>query len=103
MDATGNADVLPRLLGLVRPRGTIVLKTTTERPSSLDLSSLVVREQRLVGSRCGRFAPALAALAQGVFDVQSLISARYPLAQGIAAFARAQQRGVLKVIVRCEN
>lgn len=103
VDATGNADVLPRLLGLVRPRGTIVLKTTTERPSSLDLSSLVVREQRLVGSRCGRFAPALAALAQGVFDVHGLISARYPLAQGIEAFARAQQRGVLKVIVRCEN
>lgn len=103
VDATGNADVLARLFALVRPRGAIVLKTTTERPSSLDLSSLVVREQRLIGSRCGRFAPALAALAQGIVDVSGLVTARYPLAEGIDAFARAQQRGVLKVLVRCEN
>src|SRR5262249_35857544 len=47
VDATGNADALPRLLPLVRPRGTIVLKTTTERPTTVDLAPLVVNEVRL--------------------------------------------------------
>jgi threonine dehydrogenase-like Zn-dependent dehydrogenase len=101
VDATGNPDVLGRLLPLVRPRGTIVLKTTTERPAQIDLSPLVVREQRLVGSRCGRFEPALLLLARGGIDVQGLVAARYPLADGVAAFRRASERSVLKVLVRC--
>lgn len=101
VDATGNPDVLGRLLPLVRPRGTIVLKTTTERPAQIDLSPLVVREQRLVGSRCGRFEPALLLLARGELDVQGLVAARFPLADGVAAFQRASERSVLKVLVRC--
>lgn len=99
VEATGNADVLPRLPGLVRPRGTIVLKTTSERPTTIDLSGLVVREQRLVGSRCGRFEPALDVLARGHVDVQQLVSARFRLDQGPAAFARAAEHGTLKVLV----
>src|SRR5262245_7708406 len=89
VDATGNADALPRLLPLVRPRGTIVLKTTTERPTTLDLAPLVVHELRVIGSRCGRFAPALDALARRTVPVERLIDARYPLAQGEQAFAHA--------------
>ncbi len=101
VEASGHADVLARLLPLVRPRGTIVLKTTTERPASLDLSSLVVHEQRLLGSRCGRFAPALDVLARGAIDVRSLVDAHFPLEDGIAAFRQASTSGVLKVLVRC--
>lgn len=99
VEATGNADVLPRLLPLVRARGTIVLKTTSERPTALDLSALVVGEQRIVGSRCGRFAAALDLLAEHDFDVRPLISARYPLEQGAQAFAHAGARGTLKVLL----
>jgi len=99
VEASGNADVLPRLLPLVAPRGTIVLKTTTERPTTFDLAPLVVAEQRLVGSRCGRFAPALDALARGVIDVRPLITARYPLAESVAAFHRAGSPGALKVLL----
>ena len=99
VEATGNADVLPRLLPLVRARGTIVLKTTSERATAIDLSGLVVREQRLVGSRCGRFEQALDVLARCDVDVKKLISARFALADGAAAFARAAEGGVLKVLV----
>jgi threonine dehydrogenase-like Zn-dependent dehydrogenase len=99
VEATGNADVLPRLLAHVRPRGTLVVKTTTERPVTLDLGRLVVDEIRLVGSRCGRFAPALQALAEGTVDPRPLVAARYPLADGAAAFAHAARRGVLKVLL----
>jgi len=100
VDATGNADALPRLLPLVRPRGTIVLKTTTGRPTTADLAPLVVHELRLLGSRCGRFAPALDALARRAVPVERLIDARYPLADGEQAFAHASRRGALKVLVQ---
>ncbi|MCY2956631.1 MAG: alcohol dehydrogenase catalytic domain-containing protein [Planctomycetota bacterium] len=100
VDATGNSDVLPRLLALVRPRGTIVIKTTTERPTSICWSSLVVNEQRLIGSRCGRFAPAIAALANGSVPVERWIAARYPLAQALQAFQHAGTKGTLKVLLQ---
>ena len=100
VDATGNATVLPRLLPLVRPRGTIVLKTTTERPTQADLSLLVVNELRLLGSRCGEFAPALQALARRAVPVERLVAAHFPLEQGESAFARAAQKGTLKVLLQ---
>lgn len=99
VEATGSADALPRLLSFVRPRGTLVLKTTTERPVTLDLARVVVDEIEVVGSRCGRFAPALALLAQGAVPTLGLIAARYPLASAEAAFAHAARRGTLKVLL----
>lgn len=99
VEATGNPDALARLLPFVRPRGTVVLKTTTERPSTVDLSALVIHELRLVGSRCGRFDRALAALAEGL-PAERLIAARYDLDDGAAAFAHASRPGTLKVLVQ---
>ncbi len=60
----------------------------------------MINEIRVQGSRCGPFAPALRALSQKLVDVSSLISARYSLDDGLAAFEHAGQRGVLKVLVR---
>ena len=65
--------------------------------------SLVVDEIILRGSRCGPFAPALRLLAEGRVQVESLIHARYGLADGLAAFERAQQRGTLKVLLTMES
>lgn len=100
VDASGNPEVLPRLLPLVRPRGTVVLKTTTERPVQADLSLLVIHELRLIGSRCGRFAPAIDALLRDQIPVISLIAARYPLAEAKAAFTHAGTKGTLKVLLQ---
>jgi threonine dehydrogenase-like Zn-dependent dehydrogenase len=99
VEATGRADVLPRLLRHVRPRGTIVLKTTIEQPLALDTALFVVNELTLVGSRCGPFAPALRALAAGQVPVERFVQARYPLAEGAAAFVHAARRGTLKVLI----
>ncbi len=99
VEATGQPDVLPHALARVRPRGILVLKTTTERPSTVDLSRLVVDEITMVGSRCGPFDSALAALAAGDVPVQKLIAARYPLVDGVAAFDAAQAAGALKILV----
>jgi threonine dehydrogenase-like Zn-dependent dehydrogenase len=99
VDATGDPAGLATALGLVRPRGTVVMKTTIATPHRIDLGPAVVNEVTLVGSRCGRFAPALAALAQGRVAVAPLVDAVYPLDDAVEAFTRAAAPGTLKVLV----
>lgn len=99
VECTGSAQGLETALHLVRPRGTIVLKSTVADRGSLDLAPIVINEIRVQGSRCGPFAPALRALAQRRVDVEPLITATYPLEDGLAAFERAAQPGVLKVLL----
>ncbi len=99
VEATGDPEVLPRLMGHVRPRGTVVLKTTTERPTTMDLAPLVVDEITLVGSRCGPFHKAMTALADGAVDPRPMIVARYPLADAARGIEHAGQPGVLKVLM----
>lgn len=108
VEATGSLAGFKQGRALVRPRGTLVLKSTfagdlaplLASSGGLNfLSALVVDEITLVGSRCGPFAPALRLLAEGRVDVQSLIHARYPLADALAALDHAQRPGVLKVLL----
>ncbi len=99
VEATGAPEGLEIALGQVVPRGTIVLKSTLADPGEVNLSRAVVDEVTLVGSRCGPFAPAVAALASGRIDVRPLVSAVYPLEDALSAFEKAGQKGVLKVLL----
>ncbi|RME98014.1 MAG: alcohol dehydrogenase [Chloroflexi bacterium] len=99
VEATGSPAGFAAARALVRPRGVLVLKSTFAADVSLDLSGLVVDEITVVGSRCGPFDAALRLLEQRQVDVESLISARYPLDEGPAAFDRAVSAGVLKVLL----
>lgn len=99
VEATGNPAGLSRALQIVRPRGTVVLKTTTAAPIELNLAPVVVHELSLVGSRCGDMRRAMAHLAAGRIDPTALVSARYPLARAEDALARAGSKGVLKVLL----
>jgi threonine dehydrogenase-like Zn-dependent dehydrogenase len=99
VDCTGSESGLPTALRLVRPRGTIVLKTTVAGVQSMAWAPFVIDEVTLVGSRCGPFDQALAALDQGLVDVQPLISDRFSLSDGVAALDRAREKGVLKVLL----
>ena len=101
MECTGNPDGLALARKAVRPRGTIVLKSTYHGETTLDLSSIVVDEITLVGSRCGPFALALEALARGPGGRRPLVHARYPLREALAAFEHAARPGTLKVLVDC--
>ena len=83
----------------VHPAGTLILKSTFAGDVSLNLSALVVDEVTLVGSRCGPFAPALRLLAGGCVDPLPMVDARYVLSEGTAAFQKAAEQGVLKVLV----
>lgn len=100
IDCTGSAGGLAAAAALVRPRGTVVLKSTVAGTSELNLAPFVVDEITVVGSRCGPFGPALRALAAGRVAVEALISAEYPLSRAAEAFAHAQRKGTLKVLLR---
>jgi threonine dehydrogenase-like Zn-dependent dehydrogenase len=100
VEASGSADGFATALGLVRPRGTLVLKSTFHGTTAFDAAPIVVDEISVVGSRCGRFAPALELLRAGSVDVESLIAEEHALADGLHALRRAAAPGVLKVLLR---
>jgi threonine dehydrogenase-like Zn-dependent dehydrogenase len=101
VECTGNPEGLTLALRAVRPRGTVVLKSTYHGQATLDLARVVVDEITLMGSRCGPFAPALALLALGQVEVRPLVEGRYPLSDATAAFDHAARPGALKVLVEC--
>ncbi len=100
VEATGSPDGFALAKEAVHPRGTLVLKSTYAGTPRIPMSALVVDEVHVVGSRCGPFAPALRLLASGCLDPRPLIDARYPLADGLEAFAHAARRGVFKVLLQ---
>ncbi|MBE9260479.1 MULTISPECIES: alcohol dehydrogenase catalytic domain-containing protein [Aphanizomenonaceae] len=103
VDCTGNPEGFNIARRALRPRGTLILKSTYAGNLSLDASSLVVDEITLIGSRCGPFVPALELLATGKVDVQYLIDSSYPLSQGLEAFEKAKTKGVLKVLLEMSS
>jgi threonine dehydrogenase-like Zn-dependent dehydrogenase len=103
VECTGNPAGFAIARRALRPRGTLVLKSTYAGNLSFDASALVVDEITLIGSRCGPFPAALDLLAAQKVDVQPLIHDRYPLSQGLAAFERAQTRGAMKVLLEMER
>jgi threonine dehydrogenase-like Zn-dependent dehydrogenase len=100
VEATGSPKGIGRALSLVHPRGTIVWKSTHHGPSRFDAAPLVVNEVTVVGSRCGRFEPALSLLASGRVDVRPLLSSLFPLASAARALREAARPGVLKVLLK---
>jgi len=100
VDATGSARGLAQAVALCAPRGTVVLKSTVHDRVELDTAPVVVDELTLIGSRCGPFAPALRLLASGAIDVDGLVTESFALRDAPRAFARAAERGVLKVLLR---
>ncbi len=99
VDATGSAEGLRNAANMVEPRGRVVMKSTVHGNVSIDTAPLIVNEITLIGSRCGRFEPALALLEQGKVRVTPLISAEFSLSDGVEAFRTAAKKGVLKVIL----
>jgi threonine dehydrogenase-like Zn-dependent dehydrogenase len=102
VEATGSASGFERARSLLRPRGTMVLKSTYHGVLELDAAPLVIDEITVIGSRCGPFAPALRALHDGRIDPTPLIEDAYPLTDGLAALERAAAPGVAKVQLLCE-
>ena len=100
VDATGSGEGLRAAVTMCEPRGTIIMKSTVHGLVTIDTAPVIVNEVTLVGSRCGRFEPALRLLKSKKIDVTSLIADAFPLDRAPEAFARAATKGVLKVLLR---
>lgn len=103
VDATGNPEGLSTAIRLTRPLGTIVLKSTFAGDQQVDLTKVVVDEIRIVGSRCGPFAPALRLLQSQRIDVQSMIDGEYPIEEAMEAMRHAAQPGVRKILLNLDG
>ncbi|HYH86666.1 MAG TPA: alcohol dehydrogenase catalytic domain-containing protein [Pyrinomonadaceae bacterium] len=100
VEASGSASGFATALRLLRPRGTLVLKSTFHGTTEISAAPVVVDEISIVGSRCGRFAPALELLRRDAVDVDSFIHEVFPLSEGVRALEQAAAPGVLKVLLR---
>jgi threonine dehydrogenase-like Zn-dependent dehydrogenase len=101
VEATGSGLGLAEALDLVRPRGTIVMKSTVHGAAPVATWPMVVNEVTIVGSRCGPFRPAIALLASGAVRVEPLVAGVFPLEDYDRAFEEAR-RG-LKVLFALEG
>jgi threonine dehydrogenase-like Zn-dependent dehydrogenase len=100
VDATGASGGLETAVRMVRPRGTVFMKSTVHGSVAIDTAPIVVNEITLVGSRCGRFEPAIRLLQSGAINVSDMVSEERPLSKASLAFTRAGKKGVLKVLLR---
>ena len=100
VEATGSTSGFLDSMKLVRPKGSVILKSTIASKENLDLTPAVVNEITLVGSRCGPFRPAINALATGVISVDGLIDSEYPLEKYHDALKRAKESNTLKVVLK---
>lgn len=100
VEATGLQDGFSLARQAIRPRGTLVMKSTYKGETSVDFSSIVVDEINIVGSRCGPFEPALRLMEMELVDPSILIAAEFKLGEILQAFKHAAQPGALKVLVK---
>jgi len=100
VEASGSPGGFETALKLLRPRGTLVLKSTFHGTTELNAAPVVVDEISIVGSRCGRFAPALELLSRDAVETDALVHEEFTLSEGARALERAAAPGVLKVLIR---
>lgn len=100
IEASGSPSGFSSALDFLHPRGVLLLKSTFHGATEMDAARIVIDEISVVGSRCGRFAPALELLKTNAVDVDDLISEEFALADGVAAMQRAAEPGVLKLLLR---
>jgi threonine dehydrogenase-like Zn-dependent dehydrogenase len=100
VEASGSESGFQTALDLLKPRGKLVLKSTFQGEPRWQAARVVVDEITIVGSRCGRFAPALELLKNKAVDVENMITEEFRLENGVPAMEWAAERGVLKVLLR---
>lgn len=100
IEATGSISGFESALSLVKPRGTLVLKSTVAASKEFNLAPIVIDEIRVQGSRCGQFAPALRLLASGKVDFSPMISGVFSIDDAIAGFEKNKEKDTLKVLLK---
>ncbi|MBQ6516709.1 alcohol dehydrogenase catalytic domain-containing protein [bacterium] len=100
VEATGTASGFESAMNLVKPRGTLVLKSTVATGKELNLAPIVINEITVLGSRCGQFIPALTLLKNERIDFKPLISGIYDAEDAIEAFEKNKEKETLKVLIK---
>jgi threonine dehydrogenase-like Zn-dependent dehydrogenase len=103
IEATGSPSGLALAQQITAPRGVLVLKSTFHGAANVETWPIVVKELTVIGSRCGPFPRALALLRSGCVDPRPLISRTFSLKDAAKAIRYAQERGVMKVLLRPER
>ncbi|KPK95932.1 hypothetical protein AMJ80_02755 [bacterium SM23_31] len=103
IECSGEPSGLKLAMNIVEPKGIIILKSTYAADAAFDLSPIVINEISLAGSRCGNFPPALQLLEENIIDTNSLITAMYPLSEGLEAFRRAGEKDSLKILLKIND
>jgi len=103
VEASGSESGFSLALDLLKPRGKLVLKSTFSGRTNTELWRVVVEEITIVGSRCGRFAPAIRLLEDNKINVENLVSEEFSLSEGVRAMRRAEEKGVMKVLLSMTN
>jgi alcohol dehydrogenase len=103
VDATGSSEGLRTAISMCEPRGTVIMKSTVHGMVAIDTAPAIVNEVTLVGSRCGRFEPAIRMLKSGKVRVAEMIADEFPLNRAAEAFAAAGAKGTLKVLLRAPD
>jgi threonine dehydrogenase-like Zn-dependent dehydrogenase len=103
VEATGSPEGLRQAVRMTQPRGTVILKSTQHGMVGVDTAPVIVNEITLIGSRCGRFEPALELLGRGLINVADMISDRKKLSEAPRAFEQAARKGSMKVLLLCES
>ena len=99
VEATGRPDGVAKALSHTKPRGNLVLKSTTRQNREIDLNAVVINEISVVGSRCGHFVHGLALLESGKIRLSRMVESMFPLEEGLSAFSAAAKPGAMKVLV----
>ena len=100
VEATGSITGFETSVSCVKPRGTLVLKSTIAASKELNLASIVINEITILGSRCGRFEPAMRLIASGKIDFSQMISKIYPIEQAVEAFDANNAKDTIKILLK---
>ena len=100
VEATGSITGFETSVNCVKPRGTLVLKSTIAASKELNLATIVINEITILGSRCGRFEPAMRLIASGKIDFSQMISKIYPIEQAINAFDANNAKDTIKILLK---
>lgn len=100
VEATGSITGFETSVNCVKPRGTLVLKSTIAASKELNLAPIVINEITILGSRCGRFEPAMRLIASGKIDFSQMISKIYPIEQAIKAFDANNAKDTIKILLK---
>lgn len=100
VEATGSITGFETSVSCVKPRGTLVLKSTIAASKELNLAPIVINEITILGSRCGRFEPAMRLIASGKIDFSQMISKIYPIEQAVEAFDANNAKDTIKILLK---